>query len=183
MGAARLRDRAVPQLLCDRLRVREIKLRKIIQSSRTFWSLGPDERRIAWRAAIGLTATWLGLRVFGFRRWKEFVAGQARRAQRAKNGRKYSATSANRIVQLESAAARNLFFKTNCLEQSLALWPLLCRYGFLAELKIGARKHAEQFEAHAWVELDGRALNNEADEHREFIPFDGPVTAMNGQVE
>jgi transglutaminase superfamily protein len=155
----------------------------IIQSSQTFWSLKSAERKIAWAAARGLTATWLGLRVFGFRRWKEFLERRAERPNGKQPEQNASGVLAKRIVQLEAAAARNLFFKTNCLEQSLVLWMLLRRGGFPAELRIGARKDAGKFEAHAWVELEGCALNDESDEHREFVPFDGAVTAMERRAQ
>jgi transglutaminase superfamily protein len=169
-------------LLCDCEWVEEFQVKAIIQSSQTFWSLKSDDRYIASAAAIGLTATWLGLRVFGFRRWKGLVAKRAARPG-APAKQESSGISAKRIVQLEAAAARNLFFKTNCLEQSLALWLLLRRHGFPAELKIGARKDAGRFEAHAWIALDGCALNDESDEHREFVPFDGTLTAMERRAE
>ena len=158
-------------------------MKEIMQSSRTFWSLTGAEREIAWAAARGLTATWLGLRVFGFRRWKEFVDRRAEYPHGTSAGQRVCGTSAPRIVQLEAAAARNLFFKTNCLEQSLVLWSLLRHRGFDAKLKFGARKDAGKFEAHAWVELDGEPLNNESDENRGFVPFDGAVAATQRHAE
>lgn len=156
-------------------------MRAIIQSGRTFKALNSAEREIAWAAAIELAATWLGLRVFGFRRCKEFVQWRAGRS--AAMGHGSSAVSANRILQLVAAAARNLFFSTNCLEQSLVLWSILRRRGFSADLKFGARKEAGRFEAHAWVELDGRALNDETDSQGKFVPFDGAIAPMETQAE
>jgi len=132
---------------------------------------------------MGLTATWLGLRVFGFRRWKVFVGWQGPHRDGAQAKERSSGITANRIVQLESAAARNLFFRTNCLERSLVLRQILRRQGFPAELKIGARKEAGRFEAHAWVELEGRVLSDETDEQREFVPLENAVNAMKEQAE
>jgi hypothetical protein len=94
-----------------------------------------------------------------------------------------SAISANRISQLESAAARNLFFNTNCLEQSLVLWSILRREGFAADLKMGARKEAGRFEAHAWVELNGLPLNDDTGGERTFVPFDDAIGSMERQPE
>jgi Transglutaminase-like superfamily len=163
--------------------VREFQMKTIIQSSRTFWLLESQERDVVWAAARGLTATWLGLRVLGFRRWKEFVERRAKRPNSVQTAREASGMSAKRIAQLVAAAARNLFFKTNCLEQSLVLWPLLRRRGFPAELKIGARKDAGRFEAHAWVELDEFALNYGSEENRGFVPLDAAVTAIQRHAE
>jgi hypothetical protein len=158
-------------------------VRAIIQSGRTLRALNSSEREIAWAAAIGLAAIWLGLRVFGFRRCKEFVLWRAGRSAKVGQGHRSSAISANRILQLEAAAARNLFFSTNCLEQSLVLWSILRRRGFAADLRFGARKEAGRFEAHAWVELNGRALNGETDSQRKFVPFDGAIAPMETQAE
>jgi len=158
-------------------------VKAIIQSWRTYRTLSSIERAVARDSAAGLAITWLGLRAFGFRRWKEFVMGRAGRLIMANSSVRSPYPSPQRIARLEFAAARNLFFKTNCLEQSLVLWSVLRGRGFSADLKIGARKVAGQFEAHAWVELDGRALNDESDSHRTFVPFDGAVTAVETQLQ
>ncbi len=50
-----------------------------------------------------------------------------------------------------------------CLDQSLALTSLLRQQGLPARLVIGAERGAARVSAHAWVELDGAAL----DEHPE----------------
>jgi hypothetical protein len=164
--------------LCRFGRVSEFQVKAMIQSWQTFCSLEKRERHVARAAAIGLAATWLGLRLVGFRRWREIVARRARLGPQTEP--KAPGISAKRIVQLEAAAARNLFFETNCLEQSLVLWPLLRRRGFPAELKIGARKDAGRFEAHAWVELAGHALN---DENRGFVPFERVASAAESHAE
>ena len=62
------------------------------------------------------------------------------------------------IARMEAAAARHLPFQPNCLEQSLALWWLLRRRGIPADLRIGVRKDAANFEAHAWVEAGGSGI-------------------------
>jgi transglutaminase superfamily protein len=149
-----------------------------MRSWRTFWALKRAERAVAGSAALGLTATWIGLRLLGFRRCKEFVT---QRVERSKH--RLSEMSANRILQLQAAAARNLFFTANCLEQSLVLWSILRGHGFDAKLKIGARKEAGRFEAHAWVELDGIPLNDETNSNRQFVPFDGTISSMETQPE
>lgn len=56
-----------------------------------------------------------------------------------------------------------------CLEQSLALTWLLRRRGVRAELRVGVQPRP--FYAHAWVEVDGRALNEPADLPRILTPF------------
>ncbi len=52
-----------------------------------------------------------------------------------------------------------LYFKVVlCLQHSVAVTMLLRRYGFSPELVIGTRVALSKF--HAWVELDGRIVND-----------------------
>jgi hypothetical protein len=148
------------------------------QSWRTYWALNHAERAIARSAALELTATWIGLRLFGFGRWKQIIT---RRTETSEPRR--TTLSANRILQLQAAAARNLFFHANCLEQSLVLWMLLRRHGFSPDLKIGARKEAGRFEAHAWVELNQVLLNDQPDSDPKFVPFDRAISSLETQPE
>ena len=83
-----------------------------------------------------------------------------------------------RIAHLVRVAADHGPVRARCLEQSLVLRWLLLRRGLDARIKFGARKLDDQMEAHAWVEVDGVAINEEHDFHREFVPFEG-VAASN----
>lgn len=89
--------------------------------------------------------------------------------------------SARVIARMEEAAARHVFFRPNCLEQSLVLWWLLRARGIFAGLRIGARKDAGQFEAHAWVEIAGTTLNVASHGPLDFVPFDRPLISVETQ--
>lgn len=56
-----------------------------------------------------------------------------------------------------------------CLEQSLALYVLLRRRGVPAELRIGVVP--SPFHAHAWVEVDGAPVNEDAETVARFLPM------------
>lgn len=58
-----------------------------------------------------------------------------------------------------------------CLEQSLALHLLLRRRGVPSELRLGVQ--ARPFYAHAWVEVEGRAVNEQADLPMRMATFAG----------
>jgi Transglutaminase-like superfamily len=151
---------------------------------RTFWGLSGYERGIALEAAGGLLATWLGLRLAGFRRWQNLLVRLAPSANTTLRRRSASQRqSAEVIARMAASAARNVFFTTNCLEQSLVLWWLLRRRGIAAELRIGARKEFERFEAHAWVEVDCAVLNDAGAEHLHFVPFDGPISPLEARTD
>jgi Transglutaminase-like superfamily len=145
---------------------------------RTFSRLTTAERLVALEAAFGLTATWIALRTVGFRRWRKVLESLAIRKKTNALAAEVSAREIANVVRMEEAAARNLFFDTNCLEQSLVLWWLLQKRGVPADLLIGARKDANHFEAHAWVEFAGAALNSTGEGHLHFVPFEEQVTWM-----
>jgi hypothetical protein len=75
------------------------------------------------------------------------------------------------------AAARSGPGRPTCLAESLALWWLLRWQGCIAELRIGVRKLAGTFEAHAWVECDGAVLNDADEVHRHYAGFDSSFSA------
>ena len=88
-------------------------------------------------------------------------------AARSKTDRPSPAQIASAVA---SASAR-LPGKATCLARSLATLALLKRHRFDAELRLGvARNDARDVIAHAWVEVDGAALNERPGE---FEPFEG----------
>jgi hypothetical protein len=149
-----------------------------------FWRLSGFERGVVIEATGALLATWLGLRLAGFRRWKSVLAWFAPSPNAIAPLQGASEKeSAQVIARMEATAARNLFFSTNCLEQSLVLWWLLRRLGIAAELRIGARKEVGRFEAHAWVEVGGAVLNDTNAVHHHFVPFDGPISPLEARTD
>ncbi len=156
----------------------------MIKRWKRFRRLGAFERGVVLEATGGLLATWTGLRLIGFRRWERVLAVFAPPANTTGPAQSASVQeSALLIARMQEAAARNLFFRANCLEQSLVLWWLLRRRGIDAVLRIGARKDSDRFEAHAWVELDSQVLNDAAAEHRHFVPFERPILSMEARIE
>lgn len=156
----------------------------MIKRWKRFLRLGAFERGVVLEATGGLLATWVGLRLIGFRRWERVLAVFAPAANTTGPAQGASVRqSAVLIGRMQEAAARNLFFGTNCLEQSLVLWWLLRRRRIDSVLRIGARKDSDRFEAHAWVELDSQALNDAAAEHHHFVPFERPILSMEARIE
>jgi hypothetical protein len=150
---------------------------------RRFWRLSAFERVVVLEAAAGLTITCLGLRLAGFRRWKAIAERFARAAVQKPHAHGTAKAGAGLdVARMAAAAAHNLPFHSNCLEQSLVLWCLLRRRGIAADMRIGARKEANRFEAHAWIELEGGVLSGVSEEHLHFVPFERSVTSMETQT-
>jgi hypothetical protein len=143
---------------------------------RTFSQLSGFERGTLVEAFAGLVVTWLGLRLAGFRRWRRVLEWLVPAPPGSLTS--CSVECARTVARMESAAARNLFFRPNCLERSLVLWWLLGRRGIAAELRIGARKDAQKLEAHAWVECGGVVIDEPEETHLHFVPFDGPIASV-----
>lgn len=141
----------------------------------------PEDRALILRAALILPVTAIGLRLFGFQRWKALAEKLSRPPRMSQSlppnllrERALRAARAVRSAELHGPA------QPNCLERSLALWWLLRREGVESELHIGARNEAGRFEAHAWVELGGKILNDVAEVHQHYARFDAPLAAGAG---
>jgi hypothetical protein len=156
----------------------------MIERWKKFRRLGAFERGVVLEATGGLLATWIGLRLIGFRRWERVLGVFAPPVNTTVPAQSASVQeSALLIARMQAAAARNLFFRPNCLEQSLVLWWLLRRRGIEAALRIGARKDSNRFEAHAWLELNSQVLNDASAEHRHFVSFERPILSMEARIE
>jgi hypothetical protein len=112
------------------------------------------------------------LRILGYTKTREWLQG--RLASQAH----VSLESSEIVCRLEMtcrmvrAVERYSIVSVTCLEESLLLWYLLGRQGITVTIRIGVRKPAGKFEAHAWVERDGIALNQTDEQHRHYHPFD-----------
>jgi len=139
-------------------------------------------RGFALEAASVLTITWLGLRSLGFRRWQRLLTRVMPAAPNTFEASESLLDRCRAIARIEQSVARRLPFQSNCLDQSLALWWMLRRRGMAAEMHIGGRKDAANFEAHAWVEVGSYTFPEMSGGHRPFTPFDGPIESVETQT-
>src|ERR1700720_1302237 len=156
----------------------------MMQRWRRFRRLSGFERGIVLEAAAGLLISWLAVRLLGFRVCRSVFEKPlaARNSWNSKSGEADVLGVARRIAHLQAVTATNLFFRTSCLEHSLVLCRMLWQRGMNADLRIGARKEANRFEAHAWVELDGTVMDCGAAEHLHFVPFEHSESSMETQT-
>ena len=144
-----------------------------------FRNLDSVARRLFLRGVVLLPAICLSLRLRGF------VATQAtlQRFLSLSNEALLRPSAAclqqrERTARMVRAAANYGVGHPTCLEQSLALWWLLGRQGIASSVRIGAHKAADRFEAHAWVECDGAALNQGDELQRHYAVFDATFPAQ-----
>lgn len=150
---------------------------KLMSTWRRFAQLTGSDRSIVLRTAFLLVATWLALRVAGFRRWHNFLNGVSPHSAGIASP-EAALAQALHVTRLSSSCAHHFFLWTNCLERAMVLQFLLRRRGLPAELRFGARKQAARLEAHAWVACFGVPLNEDQGEHRHFLPFEGVSPRM-----
>ena len=124
------------------------------------------------RAAILLPLVRWSLRLRGY--GKTFTSLQ-RRVQLQAKGTENLAEVREKVqatCRMVRAALRYSLTEFTCLEESLTLWYLLRKQGIPTCLRIGVRKENEKFEAHAWVEHGGEALNQDEAMHRHYAAFE-----------
>jgi hypothetical protein len=151
---------------------------------RRFSRLDAEARGIFLRAAAILPVISLSLKMLGFGATQKFVLRFPPPTHGALPGGSPDLGRVERAqltARMVNAAVRHAWCASTCLEKSLALCWLLRRQGIACELRIGARKVQGKFEAHAWVERDGNALNEPQQEHRHYAAFDAAFPLANSE--
>lgn len=139
---------------------------------RVFRQLPPAEQQLSLRALAALPMTSLGLRLFGYNRtWRLLAASALRPGPRRDPG------DVDLVARAVNRAARRWPSEPTCLARSLVLWWFLRRRGWPADVWVGVRREAAAMEAHAWVELSGRVLNDRPDVRDRYVAFEQPLAA------
>lgn len=139
----------------------------------TFKGLSPRSRSLFLRAFLGLIFVAIALPVSGLKITQKMLSQlpqQSLTLSDTERGQRVQETAA--MVKI---AAHYYRFFTNCLKKSLVLWQLLRWQGIESELRIGVRRDRGHFEAHAWVEYHGIALNEVRDVRQDFATFDRSI--------
>jgi Transglutaminase-like superfamily len=144
---------------------------------RRFSALERPARGLFLRAMALLPLIALSLRWRGYRTTQaalqRFLSSPNEKPDDALVGKNVAVTA-----HMVNAADRHGPVHPSCLAKSLTLWWLLARQGISSRLRIGIRKENGKFEAHAWVERDGAALNEPDGHHRHYAAFDESLSAM-----
>lgn len=142
---------------------------------RQFSALEPPLRRSFFQAVVLLPLISLSLRFRGFVKTRAFLQVYFSSPRPAKARYPICPKATARMVR---AAGRYGLGRPTCLQESLALWCILGRQSVPCNLRIGVRKQSEKFEAHAWVEHDGIALNEPEGVHQHYAAFDAALASI-----
>jgi hypothetical protein len=130
--------------------------------------LPAGERLQALHLMLLLPVVDVSLRTLGFQRSWAWLARFARRDRPVVAPNAADLAAAGRLAELARSVGARSPWPASCLRQALAVWLLLRRRQLPAELKIGVQRRNAPFQAHAWVELGGVALDPAAAAHRVF---------------
>jgi Transglutaminase-like superfamily len=133
--------------------------------------LSGAERRLLLVSAILLPLLAAALRAVGFarvRRWLVPTTVQKRAR---------SDVEPQTLALLVNAASNHLPIAGSCLTRSLVLDWMLRRRGVDSALRFGVRLVDGRLQAHAWVELGGRPLNEVPGVAGSFAPFESRRSA------
>jgi Transglutaminase-like superfamily len=141
---------------------------------RQFSSLESPVRRSFLLAVVLLPLISLSLRFRGFLKTRAFLQRHVSLPRPQKELYSICPKVTARMVR---AAGRYGLQRPTCLQESLALWCILGRQGVPCDLRVGVRKQAEKFEAHAWVERLGIPLNEPEGLHQHYAVFDATLAS------
>lgn len=144
-------------------------------SWRKFHQLSQLEQWLLLQALLLLPLAALALQLFGFRRLYTALTNLAPKHSTPTQDQVKTLTQADATARIVRVATWHGIYHANCLQQSVVLWWLLRCQGIASDLRIGVRKQARKFEAHAWVEYLSFALNDSSDIHQRFFAFEGAI--------
>lgn len=114
-----------------------------------------------------LTLCWLALPRFGI-----VAIHRAALGSRLRSPRTADPAQIAKLRRILDVAARHGPTPTTCLTRSLVLGWLLRRRGMDAQLRIGVRLAQQQLCAHAWLECDGKPLNEQEAVVAQYAAFE-----------
>lgn len=130
-------------------------------------------RLLLFQAFLLLPFIALSLKLFGIKRTQTILAKLFPLGESPPVPDKKRQLIAYRVKTINLAASQYPTW-ANCLKKSLLLWSLLRRQGIDSNLRIGVNKASDEFEAHAWVEYEGVALNESGDVRSRYAMFEQP---------
>ena len=136
------------------------------------WRMPGTHRRLLLQALVAVPAVRILLRAAGLRRVHALLSRWAAPFSARRADPRWSTPQGVQVaVALVDMAARWSPVSNTCLHRSLALWWLLRRRGVDCQLRLGARRNDAQFDAHAWIEYDGRIVNDDTRRIRDYVPL------------
>jgi hypothetical protein len=129
----------------------------------------PAEQALMFEVFVISNLTEKGFRLAGVSSTQAFLRRLSTKRASCPNPDETIAT----VLRTQRAVAQVRGTNGTCLTRSMALWTLLVRRGVAAEIRVGIRKPEKVIEAHAWVEYEGKPLNEADSEVRSYEVMSG----------
>lgn len=149
----------------------------MLESLRRFSALERPAQTLFVRALVALPLVGLSLKLRGFEATRSTLRKRALAATQ-RTGLDPLNKRIALTARMVNAADRHGPVHPSCLVKSLTLWWLLARQGIPSELRVGVRKEGGNFEAHAWVEREGIAVNEPEERHHHYAAFDAALASL-----
>lgn len=149
----------------------------MLESLRRFSTLERAAQTLFLRAFVMLPLVGFSLKFRGFEATRYTLKKRLSYAARQGDSDSLSKRIAL-TAHMVNAADRHGLVHPSCLVKSLTLWWLLGRQGITSQLRVGVRKEGGSFEAHAWVEREGMALNEPEERHCHYAAFDAALASL-----
>ena len=144
-------------------------------------ALPPESRALFHRAVFLLPWVALSLRLRGFKKTQAALQNRLTSTSSWDSRKPTNAETVEHTCRMVAAGARYGVVHPSCLPDSLTLWYLLQKQNIPATLRIGVSKSSKKFEAHAWVEHEGSALNQTEDHHQHYVAFDNAFSDLSDE--
>jgi hypothetical protein len=128
----------------------------------SFFKLSSDRKSLFIKSLILIIFIRLSLSLLSFSRVKKI----SKRISIPNNNQKDTLTIQDIIWSVQAVSP--YVPKATCLTQAITAQILLSRHNQQSKLKIGVTKE-EEFEAHAWLEIDDEIILGESE--KEFVPI------------
>lgn len=122
---------------------------------RNFLRLPSSDRRLLISAALLLGTIRLGLWLIPFLTLRRLLG---KFAEPRTSTQEAEASSTDRVLWAVTVASRYVPGANTCLTQALAAQVLLARRGGVACLRLGVARQEGRFQAHAWLESQGKVI-------------------------
>ena len=142
---------------------------------RRFRALDPEARRLFFRAVALLPLIGMSLHARGYKKTQAWLLSRLQDQNPPKSAANTHLELVEKTCRMVRAAEHHGLIRCTCLEESLALWYLLGQQSVTCQLRIGVRKQTGKFEAHAWVEYEGEALNQSEELHQHYAAFESEI--------
>lgn len=135
---------------------------RLVRGARQFAASSRLERRVV------LSALWMTPRIARSLKKRGYAA--TRRRLQARPAPDFGSRISHGSLVKADKAIRSLPWNVKCLERSLAIW-WLAGEGSVIRLGVAPSSQGEGHRFHAWVERQGRVLNDSPEVASEYLPL------------